>query len=92
MHGMLVHGQQAELDIIRIGDGATGPMFENLTRRKILKKIAAFPAGYHRHAFASFLNTKTALILARQRFRQRHNALCLVERHGKINHALNPRG
>jgi hypothetical protein len=55
---MLIHGQQAELDVIRIGDRAAGPMFENLARRKILKKIAAFPAGYNRHAFASFLNTK----------------------------------
>jgi hypothetical protein len=58
MHGMLVHGQQAELDVIRIGDRAAGPMFENLARRKILKKIATFPAGYYRHAFASFLNTQ----------------------------------
>jgi len=58
MHGMLVHDEQAELDIIRIGDGAAGPMFENLARRKIFKKIAAFPAGYNRHAFSSFLNTQ----------------------------------
>jgi hypothetical protein len=54
MHGMLVHGQQAELDVIRISDGAAGPMFKHLARRKILQEIAAFPAGYHRHAFASF--------------------------------------
>ena len=58
MQRLWVHGQQAELDVIRIGDRAAGPMFENLARRKILKKIAAFPAGYYRHAFASFLNTQ----------------------------------
>jgi hypothetical protein len=76
---MLVHGQQAELDVIGVCNRAAGPMFKHLTRREILQEIAASPAGYNRHAFASFLNTKTALILAGQRFRQRHNALCLVE-------------
>jgi hypothetical protein len=58
MHRMLVHGQQAELDVVGFRNGAAGPMFEYLALRKILQEIAAFPAGYYRHAFASFLNTK----------------------------------
>jgi hypothetical protein len=58
MHGMLVHGQQAELDIIGVCNRTTGPMFKHLARREILQEIAAFPAGSNRHAFASFPNTK----------------------------------
>jgi hypothetical protein len=55
MHGMLVHGQQAELDVIRIGDGAPGPMFKDLAWREIFQEITAFPAGLNRHAFVSSL-------------------------------------
>jgi hypothetical protein len=46
MHRMLVHRQQAELDVVGIRDRTARPMFEDLPWREVFQKIPAFaPCG-----------------------------------------------
>jgi hypothetical protein len=77
MHGMLVHGQQAELDIVSLCNRASGPMFKHLARREILQKIAAFPARYNRHVLCPPSNNRGLAPCTSTR--QRRHALSIDE-------------